>query len=122
MCQVNPDFDTPSSIGGDGADSVLEGILVDGAGLDFGTIGVDGGDAGAEDVGNLLVVGDAEAQEGKDAKFGGEACAIVTHFELVAGNHQAIDFADEVGEDVEECRIEILVEEPIAIVDERLAL
>ena len=70
VCQVNPDFDTPSSVGGDGANPVLEEILIDGAGLDFGTIGVDGGDAGTENVGNLLIVGDVEADERQDAQFG----------------------------------------------------
>ena len=42
---------------------------MDGFCFEFRPIGVDGCDAGSQDICNLLIVGDVQSDQGKDAQF-----------------------------------------------------
>ena len=57
----------PSLIGGNHAHIVLEAVLGEGSCLELRAISIDGGDAGAQNISNLLVVGDIQTDEGQHA-------------------------------------------------------
>ena len=57
----------------DPADSLLESLPVEGHVAEFGAVGIDGRRRAVQEAGDTAAVGDAQADCGEDAQFGGAA-------------------------------------------------
>ena len=93
----------------DPADSLLESLPVEGHVAEFGAVGIDGRRRAVQEAGDTAAVGDAQADCGEDAQFGGEG-ARRTGFDPRFGKQQCVDLFDEAGEDFEERGVEAAVE------------
>jgi hypothetical protein len=73
--------------------------------LDPGLVGIDGVDRIFEDLGDLLVVADAHADEGEDAEIYVEEFIVLETY-LVFFFEEGIEPGDEIGEDTQEDGVE----------------
>ena len=79
---------------------MVESLVVQiGAIADAGLVGIDGVDGIVEYLADLVVVVDAESDEGKDAQFGGEEL-VAFDGECFPFAQEGIEVADEVGENM----------------------
>ena len=88
----------------------LEVVLVNGTGLEFGAVGVDCRQAGTQDVGNALAVGNANANERQHTRLGRQAFALLD-LNFAVFLQQLIYSIDKVRINVEERIIKVLIEQ-----------
>ena len=92
-----------------------EGIVVEvGAVTDAGLVGIDSVDGVVQYLADLVIVVDTESDEGEDTQFGGEEF-VTFDGQCFPFAQEGVEIADEVGEDMEERLVELLVEVPSAV-------
>ena len=86
---------------------LLEGVfVVDGTFLDMCSVVVDGVDTVMQELSYLAAVGDAQSDKGEDADRGGELFLLGLFYALF-GAQQGIEGIEEMGEELQEGRIEV---------------
>lgn len=86
----------------------LELVAVDGAVAGLGAVVIDRLGGQAQETGDVVRVGDTEADEGKDTQLGGEM-VLLRDSKTFLGAEQGIEVLHKAGKQGEECLVEMLV-------------